>query len=310
MMMNNKPVIVIGASNIDIKGKAYYHTIERDSNIGSVEISVGGVGRNIAENLARIGANTIMLSAVGYDIHGKSILESLKSSNANIEHIIISKEFQTGTYIAILEANGDMYIAINSMEINKTINIEYVKSKSDIIKTAKFIVIDTNIDTDVIKYIIDISISMNIPICVDPVSYMKATKLDGVLSGIYLIAPNIAELKSLSKLDDDFNIENACDVLLAKGVKNIVVTKGEAGVFLKNNATSLNLKPFKTKVIDVTGAGDSFLAGLIYGLSIEKPIEQALKYGLAFASVTISSKKTVSDEISSLLIEKVIKDNE
>ncbi|MFW5799283.1 MAG: carbohydrate kinase family protein [Spirochaetota bacterium] len=305
--LHSKPVIVIGASNIDIKGKSYNSLIISDSNPSNIKMTVGGVGRNIAENLIRLNVNTILLSSVGNDFQGNKIIKSLTEAGLDTSHMIISDKYQTGTYIAVLDYNGEMHTALSSMDINNTIDINYINEKKDIISNAKYIVLDTNLNTEVIEHIIKLAQFYNIPVCVEPVSTSKAKKLRNLLYGISLITPNTAELDALIPDNKMFlKTEDKAQYLLNKGLKNIVLTMGRDGAFLFSENARIKEKSIQTEINDVTGAGDSFMAGLIYGLYNDYEWSRTLKYATALASLTIKSHNTVYEELNVNLPDKLL----
>lgn len=120
-----KPIVVIGGSNIDIKGKSSTTIIKNDSNPGTIKMSCGGVGRNIAENLSRLDLPVIFLSCIGDDALGNNIKHGLNEAGIDTKHLLTTKKYSTGTYLVVLNNDGEMYVALNSMEINNLININY-----------------------------------------------------------------------------------------------------------------------------------------------------------------------------------------
>ena|SRR5690554_2707942 len=117
-------VLIIGASNIDFIGKSKNKLIKNDSNIGTVKISYGGVGRNICENLARYGVDTSFITAIGKDYLGRGLKRKLKELDVKL--IIPKTDIETSHYMAIDDIDGDMAYAINDMEIIDEINPDFI----------------------------------------------------------------------------------------------------------------------------------------------------------------------------------------
>jgi pseudouridine kinase len=134
-------VVVIGGANIDLRG----------INVGS-----GGVGRNIAHNLALLNVPVTLLSAVGDDGEGIRILEETGKAGVKVEQMIISGEHPTGIYLAILDEKGEMEVAVSDMQILEEITVEYLRSKAYLIKGSKIVVMDTNIPEESIEYVVDL----------------------------------------------------------------------------------------------------------------------------------------------------------
>lgn len=122
-------VTVIGGSNMDIQGFPNNPLVMHDSNPGKVDISMGGVGRNIAENLSRLDINTKLISAVGNDLYGNTILSECKNLNIDVNDCFISDEYSTSIYISILNNDKDMQLAISHMDITEKLNESFIHSK-------------------------------------------------------------------------------------------------------------------------------------------------------------------------------------
>lgn len=300
-----KPITVIGASNKDIRGITHKKIVLKESNPAYIKTSTGGVGRNIAENLSRLGIDTVLLSAVGNDINGNDIIEKAKKSNINVDHMLISDKIPTGTYIALLDNDGEMFTAVNSMEIINEITIKYLKSKINIISNSEYIITEANLNIEVLKYIIDTGNKYNIPVCIDPVSATKAKKLTSILNGVYIIKPNVYELSALVGEDiQSNNISDNINALLKKGVKNIVLTNSNKNIIHADRRSINKHQPPDTEVTDVTGAGDAFTAGLMYGLYKGHNFNEAVNYGIKASIMTLQTHYSVNPLLNEYTIEK------
>ncbi|MGE5630844.1 MAG: carbohydrate kinase family protein [Caulobacteraceae bacterium] len=301
-------VVVAGGINVDIKGKSLDRASLGSSNPGKIELSAGGVGRNIAHNLALLKVPVILLSAVGYDAEGSKVLEETSGSGVCTEHVMHVNDQITGTYLALLDNNGEMIVAMSDMQILDRLDINYFRSKMDIIKEAGYIICDTNISKESIMFLKQAANSSEIPICMEPVSVSKASKLTDCLNGIDYITPNLDELEALSGLGaPDFDVQKLANALIDSGVKNVITTLGKYGLCYTNKMGSKYYDSIKAEIADVTGAGDSLIAGFIYGMLKYKDADAALKCGLAAASITLNAKETVSPRMSEKELEAVLK---
>lgn len=300
-------IIVAGGINVDIKGKSLDTIVLESSNPGIIELSAGGVGRNIAHNLALLNVPVVLLSAVGSDPQGLKVLEETAMSGVCTEYVLSSENDITGTYIALLDKSGEMALGLSDMKVLERLDIEYFKSKIDLLRNSSFIVCDTNIPTASIDFLKKAANTFGIPICVEPVSVSKTMKLKGYLSGIDYITPNLDELVALSGYEDaESNVPKAAEELLYLGVKNVITTLGRQGLCYSSPEGSTYYDIIKAPLTDVTGAGDSLTAGFIYGMLKYNDIDKALKCGLAAASITISSKETVAPEMSERAIKAAL----
>jgi pseudouridine kinase len=328
-------VVVIGGANIDLRGRSAGEVLERHtSNPGKINVGSGGVGRNIAHNLALLNVPVTLLSVVGDDGEGIRILEETGKAGVKTEQMIISGEQPTGIYLAILDDRGELEVAISDMRILEEITVEYLRSKAYLIKDSKIVVMDTNIPEESIEYVVDLCNKAKVPILVEPVSVEKAKKLRKVLDGsgrwtIDYITPSEDELVSILgaemgdgpdiDLDIDLDIVRVGEELKGKGVKNVIVTLGKRGIYISygggtDEGKQGDPKPgkfmasYKGEVVDVTGAGDALVAGLVYGIYKGYLLEVAARFGLAAAALTISTKEAVRRDLREGLLKSRIEE--
>jgi pseudouridine kinase len=321
-------VVVIGGANIDLRGRPAGEVLERHtSNPGKINVGSGGVGRNIAHNLALLNVPVTLLSAVGDDGEGIRILEETGKAGVKTEQMIISGEHPTGIYLAILDEKGEMEVAVSDMKILEEITLEYLRSKAYLIKESKVVVMDTNIPEQSIEYVVDLCNKVKVPLLIEPVSAEKAKKLRKILDGsgrwiIDYITPSKDELESILGLraerdnDEDIDVVKAAEGLRRKGVKNVIVTLGERGIYVSCGGVDEGRKgdwnkfvsPYRGEVVDVTGAGDALVAGLVYGIYKNYSLEIAARFGLGAAALTISSKEAVRRDLREGLLRSRIEE--
>ena len=323
-------VVVIGGTNIDLRGSPAGEVLERHtSNPGKINIGSGGVGRNIAHNLALLNVPVTLLSAVGDDGEGIRILEETGKAGVMMEQMIISGEHPTGIYLAILDEKGEMDVAISDMQILEEITLEYLRPKAYLIKESKIVVMDTNISEQSIDYVVDLCNQVKVPILVEPVSVEKAKKLRNVLDGsgkwhIDYLTPSEDELESILEEEigrhQDMSLVMAVEELKRRGVKKVIVTLGERGIYTAYSEVGKGeqnelwkgkfMSSYKGEVVDVTGAGDALVAGLVYGIYKGYPLEVAARFGLGAAALTISTKEAVRRDLREGLLRSRIEEEE
>lgn len=304
-ILNKKDyVVVIGGANIDITGFPNGELVLSDSNPGKVKMSLGGVGRNIAENLVKMDITTKLITVVGDDIYGNKILDECKLIGIDVDNSMVLKGTSSSTYLSILNEKGDMSVAIAHMDIFDKINIDFIKEKSHIIENAKVVIIDTNLPKDVIEYIL--TTHKETDFFLDTVSTKKAQKITNLIGYFHTIKPNKIEAEMLlgmeiSNLDD---LKVAAKKFLNLGVQRIFISLGEKGVFYADNNTSNLIHSPNIEVINATGAGDAFIAGLAYSYINEYNIEKSGKFAMTAAILALSHENTINPNISYENIEK------
>ena len=299
-------IVVIGGSNMDISGSPSKQFINRDSNPGTVSISAGGVGRNIAENLARLGCSVKLLSLLGNDLYGKQLLTDCKSAGIDMNHVKILDNMITSTYLSILDENKDMISAISSMEIMDHFDQNYLESNHRTIAGSSLILIDANLPESIIKYVT--SKYTDIDIFVDTVSSVKAAKIKDNIGDFHTIKPNKIEAETLSgvKINNMEDMKAASRTLLKKGVKRVFLTLGEKGILYSDSEQSFIYENKKVKAVNTTGAGDAFTAGLAYSYVNNLSIKRTLDIASTASLITVMDVATINRDLNIKNIEKLI----
>ncbi|WP_425447182.1 PfkB family carbohydrate kinase [Dethiothermospora halolimnae] len=300
-------ITVIGGTNIDIQGFTGNKLILNDSNPGSVKTSLGGVGRNIAENTTKLGIKTKLISVLGNDLYGKRILKECRMAGIDMDNCLVING-NTSTYLSILDENRDMKVAISDMDNFSQMNVDYIKQKNSIINKSKIVVIDTNIDYEVIEYILS---NFNDKVFfLDAVSTTKCKKVKDLIGKFHTIKPNKIEAEALSgiKINKEEDLNKALDYFLQKGVKKVFISLGEDGVFYGDENTKGIIRSPKINVVNATGAGDAFMAGLIYSYINNYNIHYSSVFSMTSSILALSHEDTINPNISVENINKKIKE--
>lgn len=294
---------VIGAINTDITARCTDAARMYDSNISTVSFSHGGVGRNIVHNCALLGLDCSFISAAGTDAFADGMMNELRSLGTDISRVIRDPELSTGTYIAFIDGNGEMIIAANDMRINEKITPRYLESCR---LEGGLNAFDANLGEDAIEYIV----SLKAPCFAEPVSGPKCVKLKPFLGSIDVLKPNVYEAEALTGIDtsDEAGIIRAGMKLNEAGTGKVYITAGEKGAYLFENGKMLHAVPPRTKVVNATGAGDAFSAGILYSLAKDLPAESSLKIACAMSSAALTAGSAVNTDISEKSIEDYIKE--
>lgn len=296
-----KYVSVIGGINIDIKGLPTNKLLSDTSNPGSIYLSPGGVGRNIAHNLALLDVPVCFFGAIGEDVFGSRVLSKTEVAGVNVTYVQVLNNQHTGMYLSILDGSHELALAISDMEITHCVDKQYIDKHRGIIQRSSFVILETNLELEVLEYVLELCRQKNIPCLINPVSVEKSQKLHGMDDGFEYITPNRAELgalchREIHHLDE---LEELCAQFSGK-CEHILVTLGEDGVYYYNRTDRKGrLYPsFKTRIVDPNGAGDAFVAGLVCGVFRNFAMDGCIQLGMAAAHLTIQSEDTVNEELS------------
>lgn len=295
--MKNDYLLVLGASIMDIFGFSTSNYRAYNSTPGKIKMSFGGVCRNIAENSARIGINTKFLSVLGDDECGKSILEHSREIGYNMEDSMIIKGASTPTYLAILDENGEMVSAISDMKSLNAMTEEFIDSKKELIKNAKYVVVDSD-NPKILSYILK-NFSKETNFILDPVSAEKATWVKDMIKDFHTIKPNRHEAEILAgfPIKDTEDLIRASNYFLSLGIKKVYISLDSEGIFYNNGKQCGKVKALDVIVKNVTGAGDSFVAGIGHGYMDKLDEVDIVKFSMAMSIITIADEATIHPEM-------------
>ena len=294
-------LLIIGAASIDTKGRADQTIQAGTSTPGSIRVSVGGVGRNIAENLARLGEPVVLLSAVGDDGSGRRILQQAAECDIDTSHMIVDSEHHTAAYLAVLDDTGNAVMSIDDMGINRRlITPDFVYRRRSLFRDARMIVVDANLSTATLKTIFRMARRYGVPICADPTTASLAPRLCPHLPDLTLVTPNAAEAEALceSPITDRESGLVAAHKLISLGVRIAIVTLGATGLIYATSQESGHVPAVECEIVDFTGAGDALTAAVIFGLLNDFPIDEAVRLGARAAALTLESRETVCPTLS------------
>lgn len=307
MIDNNQPyVLVFGVSIYDIFGFTDANYRAYDSNPGRVKVSFGGVCRNIAENMGRVGLSTKFISVLGDDEKGKAMMEYAQAKHFDMSDSLIVKGASTPTYMAILDETGEMVSAIVDIKIAHCFTKEFIDSKSEIIKNAEYMFFDTD-NPEILEYIVT-KYEGQTKFVLDLVSAAKAQKVKHLIKYFHTIKPNRHEAEELCgfKINNDEDVRRAGKYFRELGVQNIFITLDSEGVYYHNGQQEGIVRASEVAVVNVTGAGDSFVAGIAHGYINNRPIQETIKYAAAMSIITISHEETIHPEMRHELVETYI----
>jgi pseudouridine kinase len=294
-------IYVIGGANVDISARSFNQIVDYDSNPGKVSYSFGGVAHNIARNLSNIGCEVNYITAFSNDNFGRQLVESMNGSNISIVHSQFFDDQTTSLYLAVVEPDGDMKVAIADMEILSHLDINRLEPVLRSLRKDDILVLDTNLTVEQIDKLIDMA---DCQIFVDPISTAKAVKISGYYDRIDMLKPNRLEAEILSglKVKSEEDYLPVLNWFIKKGCKSIVISMGKDGLIGSNGREAYHLSNTKVEIVNTTGAGDAFMAGFVYRQHNGFSFLKSLKYALANSAIALISLDTVNSENSPELL--------
>ena len=294
-------ISVIGGANVDLLATLNDAFIAADSNPGHIEVGYGGVARNIAHNLSLLGTRPQLLTVFGGDLFGGLLQDYCKQQGIDIHLSDKQNALRSGIYLCINNHGGEMIAAVADTDIIREITPEWLAKRIGEINLSDFIVADTNISEDAIRYLMENSTA---PLLIDGVSTTKAHRVTNALKRCKLpfLHSLKLNLKEALAVTATATYAEAAQQLLNWGVAHVYITLGSEGVYCRNAAEEWLYPALPGDVVNTTGAGDAFLAGVVYALAKGLPFPQTAQYGLMAARATLMSPKAVNPDISNILL--------
>ena len=301
--MRTPSVVAIGAANIDINGYSASALLHEESNPGRVELCAGGVARNIAENLARLGVEVELLTALGGDGLQRLIIESCRAAGVGYSYCAVDVTMPSSFYMAVLDCTGEMDVAVCDMSLaDKLLTPAFLKSKRDLLEQADILVADAGLLRDPLCWL---TREMgHKKLFLDTVSIKRCDNVEGLLPFFHTVKMNGHEALRLAGEDSGREPTPQEAVQLAgefvrRGQTRCYITLGRNGVaFAQRGGSCGHLPALPVTVRGASGAGDAFMAGAVYGELRGMSLEQTARFATAASAVALSSLSTVSADMS------------
>ena len=298
----------IGGANVDIHGRSDSRFIMRDSNPGTLHTSLGGVCRNICENLALLGANVKLVTVLGDDANGRAILHGCEQAGIDMTNACVVPGERSSSYVSIVDETGDMLMAMSDMHIIKRMDERFVDDHVEVLSNADLVVCDGNLSARTMERLTEVCLS---PLYLDPVSTAWAKEMAPFVGSFDTIKPNRFELGALSgkRVDTESEVIAACEVLLHKGVRRLFVSLGQKGMLYYGREGRIRrvAKPYPD-VVNATGAGDASMAGIVWASRQGMTADECVCVGMAAGMIAIASKDTISREMTPENIQRMVED--
>ena len=275
--------------------------IAADSNPGHIEVGYGGVARNIAHNLSLLGAKTQLLTVFGGDLFGGLLHDYCKQQGIDIHLSERDSSLRSGIYLCLNNRSGEMIAAVADTEAIRTITPEWLAKRSGEINLSDYIVADTNLTEDSIRWLME---NVTAPLFIDGVSSTKAHRVVNALQKAKLPYLHTLKLnlKEALAVTNTTTYAEAAQALLNMGVAHVYITLSAEGVYCRNAAEEWLFPALPGDIVNTTGAGDAFLAGVVYAYTKGIDFPKTAQYGLMAARATLMSPKAVNPDIANILL--------
>ena len=281
-----KNICVIGSLNMDLVVNVDTMPKPGQTIIGSNFKEVpGGKGANQAVAMARLNGNVSMIGKVGEDGFGQTLINSLKNDKVDTTYIQTSKG-ATGVALITVDKNAQNSIVV-SPGANFEVKEDDIDNNIEAIKNSDIVVLQLETPLNTIKYALNKAKELNKYTILNPAPAVKLD--DEIIKNVDLLTPNETELEIISgvSIETEEDIQKAAQIMIEKGVKELIVTLGSKGSLYINKEKSMFKKAYKVEAVDTTAAGDSYTGALAVALSQDKNIEDAMDFASKVGALSV-----------------------
>jgi pseudouridine kinase len=274
------------------------------SNPGQGRTGFGGVARNVAENLARLGERARLVSAVGDDADGHALIAALAAVGVNADAVAITHGERTADYVAIIDGAGDLALGVADMGVLDRHLGALQEEAFAALQPGDWLFGDCNAAAPALAALIARARAEGVALALDCISVSKARRLPADLTGVAALFLNRDEAAAVLGAHSGASLDpaEALAALYARGAERVVLTLGAAGA-MAIDAAGLVAHPARAaRPTNVTGAGDSHLAGVLIGLQRGWPLKRALALGAEIAARTVARAESVDPTLSPALV--------
>ena len=286
-------ITVIGESNIDIAVVPQSEPMKNGCTPSQIRFHHGGVARNIAHNLCLLGHEVNLMTVFGGDDFAKSLIEDCKSIGMNLSLSSQYKDERSPIFLSFNDESGNMKSAASDIALNDRLDLDWLTSKMDLVNQSDLVVTDTLLSADALSYLMD---HCEAPVYIDTVSPGKAKRLSEVLkkskhASVFALKCNLAEAVALTGKNDAIE---AIKGLNSKGINHVYLTLGSDGAIHCSENVVTAYPALPEKIVNVTGSGDAFFAGIIHANTVGVYGKEAVVFGLKAAQHNIKSEAPVN----------------
>ena len=297
--MKRPRIVVLGATAVDVKAQSFGALVRAADVPGRVRVTLGGVARNTSKNLARLGADVTIVSAVGDDEFGRMLRNDLARAGVNVHNLITTRDGWTSTWVGVLNARGDLGVGVFGGEILATLTARVIEERTHMIADAGLIALDATLPRATIDAIVRIAHTHRVPLYLNPASVARAQTVADCVGEFTLVTANALEAgvltaQSIRTTDD---AARAARTLIERGVQRAIVTLGADGIVYADARETRHEPAHPTRVVDTTGAGDALAAMFLLCHLQRRALGETLERALRAAALTVACEESVSEEV-------------
>ncbi|MBI5116658.1 ribokinase [Candidatus Poribacteria bacterium] len=290
--MRQKPVVVVGAANVDMVIKTSRFPRPGETVTGeSFYTSFGGKGANQAVTAARLGAPVCFVGCVGDDSFGREMIANMSGEEIDTSHVRVVNGCPSGTAMIIVDSGGQNQIVV-APGANHKVEPSDIDAAEEVIARASVLVTQFEMPPETLSRAMSLAVRHKVPVILNPAPAMTGGPADSMLKQVDILVPNETEAEALTGVKHDaadFE-ESAIHILAAKGARTVIITLGEKGSVIADSGNVMRIPAFPVRVEDTTAAGDAYVGALAAGRGFFANLKSLARFASAVAALVVTKK--------------------
>lgn len=281
-------VTVFGSFVVDLMARTPHLPVPGETVLGSYfKQGPGGKGFNQGVAAHKAGADVAMVTKLGRDAMANVALDAMDELGMSKEHLFFKEDVATGIALILVDENSSQNEIVIVPGACATITQKDIARVEDRIRDSAYLLLQLEVNQDANEQVAAFAKANGVRLIINTAPYQPVT--DAFLNGAYLVTPNEVEAEGLTgiRVHDLNSAQHAAQVLLDKGVQNVLITMGSQGAYVNTRGVSEIIPAYRVNAIDTTGAGDAFNGGLIAALAEGKPLKEAAQFANAVAALSV-----------------------
>jgi pseudouridine kinase len=289
-------IVCLGGAAVDRVYRLAAPAVAGTSNPATVGGSAGGVARNVAELLARLGVPVSLVTAVGDDEGGRALIADLATLGVDTAGTVTIAGAATAEYAAVTNPDGELVLGVAAMGVLDRLDAALVAANEARLRAAAWVVADCNTAAEGLAALIALRRRARFRLAVDAVSTPKVTRLPAELAGVDVLFLNADEARALMDTEAG-EAATLAGAVRGRGAGAVVLTLGPAGAIVAVASETVAVPAAPATIAEVTGAGDSLIAATLWRLAAGEPLDAAVRFGSALAALTLEASGSVRRDL-------------
>lgn len=297
-------MVVVGVVFLDIKGFPFFKYDAVGTNLGNVLMTHGGVARNVAENMANLGAEVEFVTMLDDDSLGREARLRLRGAGVKLTHAVSTPDKGMGMWLAVFNEKGDLAGSVSHMPDASPIERLFDEKGEEIIRSCRGVALEIDLSEKVSERVFELAERFDKPVYAIVANMSVILRRPDFMARTACVILNEIEAgrlfgREIRALSPEETLEAISEAAPAMGIRSIVVTMGARGAVYLDVENGLRgvCPAVPCRVVDTTGAGDAFFSAVVESLARGMRLDDAVTCGARLASMTVSTSESTCPHV-------------